>query len=218
MAGRAGLGVLQSWAKPSVAQCYGGAVEPRSSDVTLLLARAAGGDRQAASALVPLIYRELHRIAARHMNRERPDHTLQATALVHEAYIRLLEQRRTNWKNRAHFFGVAAQIMRRILVDHARGNLRKKRGGDRQKISLDTVLTISMGKSSELLAIDAALSRLEERDPRQSQIVELKFFGGLTTEETAEVLNTSPRTVEREWALARAWLYMQLQEGDGYRS
>jgi RNA polymerase sigma-70 factor (ECF subfamily) len=218
MAGRAGLWVLQSWAKPSVAQCYGGAVEPRSSDVTLLLARAAGGDRQAASALVPLIYRELHRIAARHMNRERPDHTLQATALVHEAYIRLLEQRRTNWKNRAHFFGVAAQIMRRILVDHARGNLRKKRGGDRQKIALDTVLTISMAKSSELLAIDVALGRLGQRDPRQSQIVELKFFGGLTTEETAEVLNISPRTVEREWALARAWLYMQLQEGDGYRN
>jgi RNA polymerase sigma-70 factor, ECF subfamily len=201
-----------------MAQGHGGVVDSQSPDVTLLLARAAGGDRQAASALVPLIYGELHRMAARHMQRERSDHTLQATALVHEAYMRLVQQRRTNWKNRAHFFGVAAQIMRRILVDHARGKVRAKRGGSRQKISLDNAVTLSMGQSWELLAIDEALGRLAKRDPRQCRIVELKFFGGLTTEETAEVLDTSPSTIEREWTLARAWLYMQLHQSDGRRN
>jgi RNA polymerase sigma-70 factor (ECF subfamily) len=188
-----------------------------SSEVTLLLTRMSEGDSQAASRLIPLVYEELRRIAVRYMGRERPNHTLQATALVHEAYLRLVEQRGTNWKNRAHFFGVAAQLMRRILVDHARSNIRAKRGGRQQRVSLDEAVVLSEGQSVELLAVDEALGRLGELDLRQSQIVELKFFGGLTTEEAAEALRTSPSTVEREWALARAWLYMQLQENNGRR-
>jgi RNA polymerase sigma-70 factor (ECF subfamily) len=191
-------------------------VEPRSTEVTFLLARLSDGDPKAAARLMPLVYEELRQIAARYMNRERPDHTLQATALVHEAYLRLVEQRATNWKNRAHFFGVAAQLMRRILVDHARGNLRAKRGGKQQHVSLDEVAVLSKDQSAEVLAVDEALERLRAFDARQSQIVEMRFFGGLTTNETAEVLKTSSSTVEREWALARAWLYMQLRNSDGH--
>ena len=191
-------------------------LEPRSTEVTLLLSRLADGDPKAATLLMPLVYEELRQIAARYMNRERSDHTLQATALVHEAYLRLVEQRATNWKNRAHFFCVAAQLMRRILVDHARGNLRAKRGGKQQHVSLDEVAILSKDQSAEILAVDEALERLRVFDVRQSQIVEMRFFGGLTTDETAEVLKTSPSTVEREWALARAWLYMQLRDSDGH--
>ena len=186
--------------------------------MTLLLSRVSEGDTKAASRLMRLVYRELRQIAARYMSRERPDHTLQATALVHEAYLRLVEQRATNWKNRAHFFGVAAQLMRRILVDHARGTLTARRGGKQQHVSLDEVVVLSKDQSAEVLAVDEALERLRRLDARQSLIVELKFFGGLTTEEAAEVLRTSPSTVEREWALARAWLLMQLRDRDGHRS
>lgn len=186
-----------------------------SPEITSLLVRLSEGDRSAVSELAPVVYNELRHLAAHYMRRERPDHTLQATALVHEAYMRLVEQRQANWQNRAHFFGVAAQLMRRILVDHARSRAREKRRGEQQKISLDEVVVMSPDKLEEVLVIDQVLGRLEKRDARQSQIVELKFFGGLSTEETAEALGTSPRTVEREWALARAWLYMQLQECRG---
>lgn len=191
-------------------------MEPLPSDVTLLLARLSQGDQDAAAELMPVVYDELRRLAARYMRQERADHTLQATALVHEAYLRLIEQRHANWQNRAHFFGVAAQLMRRILVDHARGHLRVKRGGEQQKVALDDVVLVSPEKSAELLAVDEALRKLEKRDARQSRVVELRFFGGLTTEETAEVLGTSASTVEREWALAKAWLYMEWQEHHGH--
>ena len=180
-----------------------------------MLTRVSEGDKDAVSQLIPLVYDELRQIAARHMARERSDHTLQATALVHEAYLRLVKPRRTHWQNRAHFFGVAAQLMRHILIDHARSILRIKRGGMQLHVSLDQAAVLSKDKSAELLAVDEALGRLQKRDARQSQIVELKYFGGLTTEETAEVLKTSPRTVEREWEFAKSWLYMQLREANG---
>jgi RNA polymerase sigma-70 factor (ECF subfamily) len=190
-------------------------VEVRPSEVTLLLARVSEGDQDAVSRLMPLVYNELRHIAARRMAGERPDHTLQATALVHEAYVRLIKQPKVHWKNRAHFFGVAAQLMRQILVDHARRVLRVKRGGMQLHVSLDQAAVFSEEKSAELLAVDEALAKLQRRDARQSQIVELKYFGGLTTEEAAEALRTSPRTVEREWKFAKSWLYMQLRENNG---
>ena len=146
------------------------------------------------------------------MLRERPDHTLQATALVHEAYLRLIDQREVNWQNRAHFFGIAAQLMRRILVDYARGLKAGKRLGARHKISLEDALVISKDRSADLLALDEALSRLAAKDPRQSRIVELRFFSGLSIEETAEVLGISVRTVKRDWNFARAWLYSELSK------
>jgi len=186
-----------------------------SADVTTLLSRLTEGDTSVVSRLIPLVYDELRRLAAGYMRQERPDHTLQPTALVHEAYLRLVEQRETSWKNRAHFFGVAAQLMRRILIDHARGHLRSKRGGEQQKVSLDEGMLFAADQSAELVAVDEALSRLEKLDPRQCRVVELRFFGGLTVGETAEVLKISPRTVEREWNFAKAWLYMELKPPDG---
>jgi RNA polymerase sigma-70 factor, ECF subfamily len=180
-------------------------------DVTLLLAEVAKGNEQAASKLVPLIYDEMRRLAGRYMRRERADHTLQATALVHETYVKLVEQR-SDWQSRAHFFGVAAQVMRNILIDYARGHLRAKRGGDKREVSLDEALVFSPQKSEDLLAVDEALQRLAKLDPRQSKIVEMRFFGGLTVEETAEALGISPITVKREWSLARAWLYGELEQ------
>ncbi len=196
---------------------FGGAcpVACASDDVTMLLAQLSEGDQSAIPQLVPLVYDELRQLAACYMRQERPDHTLRTTGLVHEAYLRLVEQRHVNWKSRAHFFGIAAQLMRRILVDHARGHLRKKRGGEQQKIAIDETAAVSRGRSLEVLAVDEALRRLAKLDLRQNQIVELRFFGGLTTEETAEVLGVSARTVEREWTLAKAWLYTELQEGHG---
>lgn len=186
-----------------------------ASEVTLLLARVSNGDTEAASRLMPLVYDELRRIAARRMRNERPGHTLQATALVHEAYLRLVEQRRTDWKNRAHFFGIAAQLMRRILIDHARNTLRDKRGGKLARVSLDQAIVLSEDNSTELLVIDEALQRLQRLDFRQCHVVELKYFGGMTTEEAAEVLGVSRATVERDWQSARAWLYACLKEQDG---
>jgi RNA polymerase sigma-70 factor (ECF subfamily) len=186
-----------------------------SADVTMLLSRLAEGDKSVVPQLMPLVYDELRRLAASYMRRERPDHTLQPTALVHEAYLRLVEQRATSWKNRAHFFGVAAQLMRRILVDHARGRLRNKRGGEGQKVSLDEAFVFSPDQSAEIVDVDEALSRLEKLDPRQCRVVELRFFGGLTVDEAAEALHISPRTVEREWQFARAWLYMELKQPHG---
>jgi RNA polymerase sigma factor (TIGR02999 family) len=181
-------------------------------EITQLLVKARKGDRQAESALVPLVYDELRRLARRYMRHERPDHTLQPTALVNEAYLRLVEQREITWQNRAHFFGVAAQLMRRILVDHARARLAQKRGGAQQEISLDVAIAFFPAQSEQFLALNEALDRLSQLDPRQVRIVELKFFGGLTDEEVAEVLAISPRTVKRDWGVARAWLFRELSK------
>jgi RNA polymerase sigma factor (TIGR02999 family) len=149
------------------------------------------------------------------MRRDRTDHTLQATALVHEAYLKLVEQRSANWQSRAHFFGVAAQVMRRILIDHARGHLRQKRGGEFEKVVLDEGLVSSPEQSAELLAVDEALERLAKLDERQARVVELRFFGGLSVEEAAAVLGISPKTVKRDWSMAKAWLHAELKEHHG---
>jgi RNA polymerase sigma-70 factor (ECF subfamily) len=179
-------------------------------DVTVLLAELANGNQDAASKLIPLVYDEMRRLANHYMRRERSNHTLQATALVHEAYLKLVEQH-SHWQSRAHFFGVAAQVMRHILIDHARGHLRAKRGGPKETVELDEAVVFSAEKSEELVAVDEALQRLEKLDPRQSKVVELRFFGGLTVKETAEALGVSPITVKRDWSLARAWLYGDLE-------
>lgn len=183
-----------------------------SPDVTQLLKQWSGGDRDALEQLLPLVYRELHLLAERYLRRERSDHTLQATALVHEAYLKLIDQREVRWQNRAHFFGVAAQAMRRILVDHARSHMAAKRGSGGVKLSLDEALVVSDERAEELVALDEALTRLAEVDPQKSRIVELRFFGGLSIEETAEVLGVGTATVIRHWRMARAWLYEQVQK------
>jgi len=183
-----------------------------SGEITRLLTKLKGGNRQAESELVPLIYGELRRLARGYMRRERPDHTLQATALVHEAYLRLMEEQAVDWQGRAHFFAVAAQLMRRILVDHARARQAAKRGGDAPRISLEEDFVYAEEKSGGLVDLDEALARLAELDPRQSRIVELRFFGGLSVEETAEVLGISARTVKRDWNVARAWLYKEISK------
>ena len=182
-----------------------------SAEVTVLLSELAKGDPEAASRLVPLVYGELRRIALRHMRRESADHTLQATALVHEAYLKLVEQRSVEWQSRAHFFAVASQAMRRILIDHARGNLRDKRGGGQRAIPLDEALVFSPEQSADLLELDVALHRLADLDPRQARIVELRFFAGLSVEEAAAVLGVSPKTVKRDWSMAKAWLHGELK-------
>ncbi len=184
-------------------------------DITILLAELRAGDRSAESKLMPLVYYELRRLARRFMRAERPGHTLQPTALVHEAYLRLAGQREITWQNRAHFFGVAAQLMRRILVDHARARQAEKRGGHEQRVSLDEALEYTEGKAGDLVALDGALDRLAERDPRQGRVVELRFFAGLTEKEAAEVLGISVRTVKRDWHVARAWLYKEIKKGAG---
>ncbi len=184
-------------------------------DVTALLAELAHGNQAAAERLVPLVYAELKRMARGYMRRERPDHTLQTTALVHEAYLRLVHQRRTDWQSRSHFFGIAAQMMRRVLLDHARAHLRGKRGGARQNLRLDEALSFSAEQSEELVRLDEALERLSTFDPRQSKIVELRFFEGLSVEETSEILGISPKTVKRDWAVAKAWLHGELSLGRG---
>jgi len=187
-----------------------------SADVTGLLVRWSEGDADALERLLPLVYSELRRIASKQLRHERPDHTLAPTALVHELYLRLIDQSRTSWKNRAHFFGIAAQLMRRILVDHARAQQAEKRGGLVTRISLEEIpgdgeQPHEDAAASDVLAIHEALERLAAIDPDQARIVELRFFGGLTVEETATVLERSPRTVKREWRLARAWLYRALR-------
>lgn len=186
-----------------------------NQDVTLLLSALTRGDKGAAAKLIPVVYGELRRLAGSYMRRERVDHTLQATALVHEAYLKLVEQRSVDWQSRAHFFGVAAQLMRRILIDHARGHLRQKRGGDEQKVSLDEALIFSEQQADELLAVDDSLNQLAKIDPRQAKVVEMRFFGGLSIEEAAEVLGVSPKTVKRDWSVAKAWLYADLKERYG---
>jgi RNA polymerase sigma factor (TIGR02999 family) len=179
-------------------------------DVTQLLEHWSHGDRHALERLMPLVYGELHRLAQRYLRRERSDHTLQSTALVHEAYLRMVDQKNVRWQNRAHFFGVAAQSIRHILVDHARSHLAAKRGAGAAKLSLDEAIGVPEKREVDLLALDRALEGLAALDPQQGRIVELRFFGGLSIEETAEVLHISPATVKRDWVMAKAWLYQEL--------
>jgi RNA polymerase sigma factor (TIGR02999 family) len=181
---------------------------------TRLLLAWNAGDRKALDRMLPLVYDELHRLAARYLSRERPDHTLQPTALVHEAYLRLVNQREVDWRNRAQFIGVAAGMMRRILVNHARDRAAAKRGGGAVPVSLSLIESPSGGSDMELIALEDALSRLEQLDPRRSRVVELKFFGGLGNEEIAEVLQVSRATVNRDWTFARAWLYAAIEGGE----
>jgi RNA polymerase sigma-70 factor, ECF subfamily len=179
-------------------------------EVTQLLGDWSGGDKGALEKLIPLVQPELHRLAHRYMNRERAGHTLQTTAILNEAYLRLVDNRKPLWQGRSHFVAAAAQLMRRIMVDHARERHSLKRGGGMLKVTLDEAALVTETRSEELLALDEALERLAGQDPRKSQIVELRYFGGLTVEETAEFLKLSQRTVEREWNMAKAWLYRAL--------
>jgi RNA polymerase sigma factor (TIGR02999 family) len=180
-----------------------------SKQITQLLVAWSDGDEAALEMLTPLVYEELHRLAHRYMNQERVGHTLQTSALVNEAYLRLIDWKAVHWQNRAHFFGVAAQLMRRILVDFARTRRYAKRGGGALAVTLSDAV-VSDEKGADIVALDEALVSLAELDARQSQVVELRFFGGLTVEETAEVLKVSPGTVRRDWSLARAWLHREL--------
>ncbi|MEQ8274779.1 MAG: sigma-70 family RNA polymerase sigma factor [Deltaproteobacteria bacterium] len=181
-------------------------------EVTELLAAARGGDREAADALMPVVYDELHRRAAALMQRESRENTLQATALVHEAYLVLVRQDRASFNDRAHFFAVAAQMMRRILVDHARSRSRDKRGAGVVRVQLDEGVALSPQRDHDVIALDDALRELAELDPRQAEIVAMRFFGGLTVAEVAEALNVSKRAVESEWTMAKAWLRRALLE------
>lgn len=183
------------------------------SEVTQLLLDWGKGDRAALDLLVPVVYQELRRLASYYMSRERPGHTLQTSALVNEAYMRLVDYRSMRWENRAHFFAVAAQAMRRILVEHARKRQFAKRGGGAAKVSFDETAIVSPEQDASLVALDDALTTLETFDPRKSRIVELRYIGGLNIEETAEVLDISVATVQREWRAAKAWLYRAIKEG-----
>ncbi len=184
-------------------------------DITRLLVDLHEGRPDAAPQLIPLVYDELHRLARGQMQHERPDHTLQATALVHEAYLRLVNQPQRTWQNRAHFIAVAAQVMRRLLVDHARARCTSKRGNAPQRVPLDEPLLFTEEQSDDLVLLDEALARLAQFDRRQSRIVELRFFGGLTVDETAEALSVSPKTVKRGWTVARAWLHREVCRARG---
>ena len=184
---------------------------PSPQEITRWLVAWNHGDQAALEKLMPLVYSELHRIAKRYMERENPGHTLQTTAVIHEAYLRLADQPQANWQNRAHFFGVAARVMRHILVDYARARNRMKQGGDVHHVSLEEAAVVSLEPAAELVALDDALTALAETDARKSQVVELKYFGGLSIEEVAEVLKVSPGTVMRDWSMAKAWLYRALK-------
>lgn len=184
------------------------------SQVTAVVDEIVSGDREAAQRLFPLLYDAFHRLAARYLKRESPGHTLSPTALVHEAYMKLVDQTRVNWQGKTHFFAVGAQAMRRILVDHARAKHRAKRGGGRARIQLDEQIALSPQRDEDLLAVDEALDKLAKVDPRQATIVELRFFGGLGVAEVAEVLGVSKRTVEAEWTAVRAWLRRELDDKD----
>ena len=188
--------------------------EPGAHELTQLLEAWSDGEEEALAKLAPLVHAELYRLAKRYMGRERPDHLLQTSALINEAYVRLIDWKAVRWQNRAHFFGVAAQMMRRILVDFARQRPRADKHNEAIEISLDEAMTISVGKDPDLLALDDALKSLAEIDPRKSQIVEMRFFGGLSVDETAEVMDLSPVTVMREWRVAKAWLH-QAMTGKG---
>jgi RNA polymerase sigma factor (TIGR02999 family) len=183
------------------------------NEVTELLVAWSNGEQAALDRLMPLVYDELRRIARRYMSHQPPGHTLQTTALIHEAFLKLVSQPEKHWQNRAHFLGVAAQAMRHILVDYARSRQCAKRGGAVQVVSLDEAAVISEDRAVEVVALDDALRRLAEVDPRKSRIVEMRYFGGLSVEETAEVLNVSPDTVMRDWRLAKSWLRRELSRG-----
>jgi len=187
---------------------------PAPSEITALLIAWSDGDQAALERLLPLIERELHRIARHYMRRESPGHTLQTTALVNEAYFRLIDQRSVRWQNRAHFFAIAAKIMRRILLNYARDRQRAKRGGQAVQVSLSEVAAAGEEKSAELIALDEALVRLAAEDERKCRVVELRYFGGLSVEETAEVLGVSPVTVARDWKMAKAWLAREIRHAD----
>jgi RNA polymerase sigma factor (TIGR02999 family) len=178
--------------------------------VTRLLLQWTDGDARALDHLLPLVYDELRRLAQSYLRRENVGHTLQSTALVHEAYLRLVDQRDVNWQNRSHFFGIAAQMMRRVLVDHARAHHAAKRGSGGIKVTLDEGLVAAEQRDVNVIALDDALNKLAEMDPQQSRVVELRFFAGLSIEETAEVMKISPATVKRDWAMAKAWLYGEM--------
>jgi len=178
--------------------------------VTQLLVAWGGGNQAAGDELMPLVYEELHRLAHQCMNRERPGHTLQTSALLNEAYLRLADQKNLHWQDRAHFFGIAARLMRQILVDYARQRGSAKRGGDARRVPLDEAMIVSEERAADVVALDDALKSLAEIDPRKSQIVELRFFGGLSIEEAAEVLKVSPGTIMLEWTLAKAWLRREM--------
>jgi RNA polymerase sigma factor (TIGR02999 family) len=189
-------------------------MEANRQEITVILRSWSEGNREAADALMPLVYDELRKVAANYLKHQRPDHTLQPTALVNEAYLKLVDISHVNWQDRAHFFAVAAQTMRHILVDHARAQLTEKRGSARQKLSLDDAISFAKEDPQtdiDVIALDDALKQLAAIDEQQSKIVELRFFGGLTVEETAVVLGISPATVKREWRIAKAWLYKTLK-------
>jgi RNA polymerase sigma factor (TIGR02999 family) len=186
---------------------------PSPREVTQLLVDWSNGDQAALDKLIPLVYEELHRMAKRHIGRERPGHTLQTTALVNEAYLRLIDQRSVRWQNRAHFFSIAARLMRRILIDHARAHHYAKRGGVMIKVSLGKAIDVSKERATELVLLDDAMTALAALDPRKSQVVELRFFGGMSVEETAEVLGVSSVTVMRDWSTAKAWLHRAMAKG-----
>jgi RNA polymerase sigma-70 factor (ECF subfamily) len=187
-------------------------MEPPATDVTLLLKRYSSGDQDALAQLIPKIYDELRRLASSYLQRERLDHTLQTTALVHEAYLRLVDQKQVQWNNRNHFFAVAAQMMRRILIDHARKHVSLKRGKSFTRISLDEAAVFSREKPRDLLVVDELLTRLASLDPQESRIVELRFFAGLSLEETAEVMGLSTAKVRREWTVAKAWFTREMEK------
>ena len=187
----------------------------KSKQITLMLKEWSSGKQDALDALLPLVYAELHRQASRYLRRERAGHTLQTTALIHEAYLKLIDQRTVNWQNRAHFFGIAAQAMRRILVDYAKTRHRVKRGGIGEDLPLEeAALVLSGERSIDLVALDEALTRLAVFDERQARIVELRYFSGLSIEETAEVLHISPATVKSDWNLAKAWLRHEIMRAE----
>ena len=183
---------------------------PKQVDITQLLLQWGGGDASALDELMPVVYAELRRIARRFMRRQSPNNTLQTTDLVNEAYLRLIDSSRVNWQGRTHFFAVSAQLMRRILVDAARRRNSQKRGGGQVRVTLDDRLDIAEADGTDVVALDEALKRLAELNPRHGQIVELRYFGGLTEDQVADLLSISPRTVRRDWSLAKAWLYREL--------
>jgi RNA polymerase sigma factor (TIGR02999 family) len=194
--------------------CFGGTLAAQGKDVTTLLVDWSRGDARALTELAPLVYQELRRIAGRELRRERPNHTLQSTAVVHEVYLKLIDQQRVKWQDRDHFFAVASQMMRRILVSYARAHKAAKRGAGATKLVFDESIGFGSGRSADLVALDDALEALSQSDPQQGRIVELRFFGGLSIDATANVLSISPATVKRDWNVAKAWLHRELSRNE----
>lgn len=210
-------GTRHSGRKPDTKKdilCENGVSDPSQQEVTQVLKAMTAGNREAVDKLLPIVYDELRALADRYLRHDRPDHTLQATALAHEAYLRLIDQKEVQWQNRAHFVAVAAQAIRRILADYARMHRREKRGGDKKRMPLSMVVPSAPGRDLDWLALDEALGRLGEQAPIESQIVEMRFFGGMSIDEIAEVLDVSDRTVRRRWKYAKAWLFREISKGD----